>query len=98
MTSALLALWLCVTPKSSTFAVTDPGSVIDLSGLWLFQSGDNPIFAQPTHDDSRWDQRRVPTAELPSTFRWSGYGWYRVHLEVDTAAVSADLMLSLGPA
>ncbi len=93
-----VALLLAAPQKNATFAITDPSGVLDLSGLWLFQAGDNPVFAQPTHDDSRWDQRRIPAGYLQNSFRWAGFAWYRIHLEIDAAVVGSDLMLSLGPA
>ncbi|MCC6809462.1 MAG: GAF domain-containing protein [Deltaproteobacteria bacterium] len=84
--------------KTTGFAVSDPGGLLDISGLWLFHAGDNPAFARASIDDTRWDQKRVPTAGAAWPFRWAGYGWYRLHINVDTEVVGTDQMLSLGPA
>ena len=80
-TDALIGgLWI---GGASRFAVTDPASVLDISGLWLFHTGDNLAFARPNLDDTRWDQRRAPTGSAVWNFRWSGYAWYRLHINVD---------------
>lgn len=84
--------------KTTGFAVNDPAGILDISGLWLFHQGDNPAFARPNIDDTRWDQRRVPTDGSPWNFRWAGYGWYRLHINVAPEVVETDQMLSLGPA
>ncbi len=99
----LLPLALLAAPeqknvKTTGFAVTDPASVLDISGLWLFHSGDNLAFARPNMDDTHWDQRRVPTGNAVWSFRWAGYAWYRLHINVDADVVESDQMISLGPA
>ncbi len=78
--------------------VTDALSVVELAGLWLFRSGDNLAFAEPTFDDSDWEQRQIPTKSTPWRFRWQGYGWYRLHLRVDERAVGNDWMVAVGRA
>ncbi len=74
-----------------------PDGVLNLDGVWLFQQGDNPIFARAGLDDLSWEQRPVPTRGTPWAFRWHGSGWYRLHLTVRPEAVGYDLMLTLGP-
>jgi hypothetical protein len=78
--------------------VVDAGTAVELDGLWLFRAGDNPAFSQPSLDDVDWEQRQVPTVATPFGARWSGYGWYRLHLRVDERALGGDWALALGPA
>lgn len=71
-------------------AVVDPhhvdgsamGAPLDLSSTWLLQQGDDPRYAGPNFDDSRW---RVVEANRPL----KSYGlknvdvvWYRVHVRI----------------
>jgi len=76
----------------------DGATVLELDGLWLFHAGDSPAFAQPGLDDIDWEQRQVPTAYAPWSYRWHGYGWYRLHLHVGEHALGNDFMLSLSRA
>ena len=56
--------------------------VIDLDGPWRFQIGDDPGWADPAFDDSKWQ-----TVTLDQTLTdqgidtYSGYAWYRVRLQ-----------------
>lgn len=57
-----------------------------LSGPWRFQVGDNPAWAAPEFDDSRWEQ---VSADLPwgeqGHDRTTGYAWYRCRLTLTPA-------------
>jgi GAF domain-containing protein len=81
-----------------SFELQDPSVAVDLSGLWLFRAGDSMAFSQPNMDDDDWDQRRVPGEEVPWSQRFTGHGWYRMHLRATQLAADADLLLALGPA
>lgn len=90
----MLALVLMV----GAFELQDPSVAVDLSGLWLFRAGDSMAFSQAGTDDDDWDQRRVPTEDVAWSQRFTGHGWYRMHVRVTQAAADADLLLALGPA
>jgi diguanylate cyclase (GGDEF)-like protein len=51
---------------------------VSLSGPWRFHLGDDPAWAAPAFDDSRWPQL---TADRPwgrqGYARYTGYAWYR---------------------
>lgn len=55
----------------------------DLGGLWEFHLGDNPAWAQPGYDDSKWERLLVDAPwgaqGHPS---YSGYAWYRRHISI----------------
>ena len=82
----------------TTSEINDASAVIDLSGVWFFHEGDNPMFANPTTDDRQWAPLRVPTDRVNLDRRWKGFGWYRRHLYVGSRVLGNDLMITLGPA
>ena len=38
---------------------------VDLSGEWRVTAEDQPEFARPDFDDSKWGKRTLPTGEVP---------------------------------
>ncbi|NYF50518.1 PP2C family protein-serine/threonine phosphatase [Tunturiibacter gelidoferens] len=61
-------------------------AVAPLDGPWQFHLGDDPNWASPSFDDSRWEKL---TAERPWGEQghpsYTGYAWYRLHLSLDSA-------------
>jgi sigma-B regulation protein RsbU (phosphoserine phosphatase) len=54
-----------------------------LDGLWRFRPGDDPAFARPEFDDSSWAWVHGDrTWEKEGYKNLSGYGWYRLKLDV----------------
>lgn len=57
-------------------------AVLSLDGPWRFQTGDDPRWADPGFDDSKW-----PTVVLEkplvdqSIDSYSGYAWYRIRVQ-----------------
>jgi hypothetical protein len=62
-----------------------------LSG-WKFQPGDNPEWAKPAMDDSKW-QPVDPGQDVLSfpQLRKTGIGWIRLHLMADSAIANQQL-------
>jgi serine phosphatase RsbU (regulator of sigma subunit) len=62
------------------------GTVL-LDGPWQFQTGDNPAWAFPEADDSRWEQIEIgrPWGEQ-GHYAYSGFAWYRRHLTFGSSA------------
>lgn len=55
----LFALLLCGVARSQSFEVLDGNlRITSLDGLWRFHTGDNPAWANPDFDDSRWSLLR----------------------------------------
>ncbi|MCI0697371.1 SpoIIE family protein phosphatase [candidate division KSB1 bacterium] len=61
---------------------------------WKYHSGDDSTWAKPEFDDSTWGTvltwlhpQRMPQAG------WSGRGWFRLHLKIDSALVNTPLAL-----
>ena len=78
-----------VTPSTnaSTLGAGNPApaavrGVLELPGPWRFQMGDDPRWADPGFDDSAW-----PSVVLDQPLNaqgiepYSGFGWYRIHLD-----------------
>ncbi len=55
----------------------------ELDGLWQFKTGDDPSWASPSFDDSKWEPMLVDTPwgsqGHPS---YTGFGWYRRHIRI----------------
>jgi hypothetical protein len=58
----------------------------ELDGPWQFQLGDNPAYALPSFDDSRWESI-LPTAPWGAQGHPSvtGFAWYRRHIDIHAA-------------
>jgi two-component system, NtrC family, sensor kinase len=94
--SALLLLFIV----AKTFAQT--GQVFNLNKLskrdtllsgWKFQAGDNPQWANPAFDDSKW--QAVDPGQDITTFeqlKTAGTGWLRLHIKTDSAIARQQIM------
>ena len=69
-------------------------SAVELAGPWKFHVGDDPAWAQPNFDDSRWeDVDLTPDGVTGLSPGWtarghvghSGYAWYRLRVDVREA-------------
>ena len=86
--------------QSTTLAIDGLGKgTAPLGGLWQFHLGDDPAWAAPGFDDSRWEQL---TADKPWGLQghgsYDGYAWYRRHIAVTPAPGAADDFTLLIPA
>jgi hypothetical protein len=67
-------------------------AVLSLDGPWRFQTGDDPNWADPAFDDSKW-----PTAALDKPLSaqgfdsYSGYAWYRIRVQPEQLSAIASL-------
>jgi signal transduction histidine kinase/CheY-like chemotaxis protein/HPt (histidine-containing phosphotransfer) domain-containing protein len=88
--SALLAACLL----AATFKVAPGGAdVVGLSGRWKFHLGDDPAFAQPAFDDSRWEEIRVPGGwGVQGHPGVSGVAWYRATVDASGSLGSEDAL------
>jgi phosphoserine phosphatase RsbU/P len=57
-------------------------ATLSLDGSWRFQTGDDPRWADPDFDDSKW---QTATLDKPLTDQgidsYTGYAWYRIHVQ-----------------
>ncbi|CCH54745.1 histidine kinase [Fibrisoma limi BUZ 3] len=63
---------------------------------WRWHSGDNPAWAKPDFDDSRWDSSK-PFQSITSVpaFEKSPLGWFRLTFALDSAVAQQTLSLHL---
>ena len=65
----LLMLGACGVLRGQSFEIKDDNlRVASLDGLWRFHTGDNPAWASPSFDDSKWSLLR-------SDKSWSSQGY-----------------------
>jgi hypothetical protein len=65
-------------------------STVELAGPWKFQVGDDPAWAQPDFDDSKWEDVDLTPGTRGIALGWtarghaghSGYAWYRLKVHV----------------
>lgn len=97
MTRALLTLLFCVISATFVSAQSSTGErKVNLRGNWKFILGDNMKFANPTHNDSDWEEIYVPAAWNHEGFsRYSGYAWYRTSFSLDFT-LDESLYVELG--
>ena len=65
-------------------------STVELAGPWKFQVGDDPAWAQPDFDDSKWEDVDLTPGSRGIALGWtarghaghSGYAWYRLNCRV----------------
>jgi hypothetical protein len=71
-----------------------PHWLLSLEGKWRFQPGDNPQWAQPQFDDSRWSLLDSGRDWATQGFnRYSGMGWYRIRVTLPPDAGPVSLIL-----
>ena len=91
----LLSLGLAA--SASPLEAQDVNLLVDLSGRWKFEIGDDMRRADPGFDDRKWDQIKVPSAWEDQGYPgYDGYAWYRKHFTVQSDWTSRDLLLILG--
>ncbi len=63
---------------------------------WKFHSGDNPEWAKPNFDDSKWEDID-PTFELYylPQIRKESIGWFRIELNVDSSLLNIPLAFQI---
>ena len=70
---------------------------LDLSGNWLFRTGDQPDYSEPEFDDSTWKQVHVPsTWENQGAAAYDGYSWYRKSVKIPRRLQGDKIILVLG--
>lgn len=71
--------------------------LVELSGPWQFHTGDNPAWAAPAFDDSRWERLTADnTWAAQGHAAYSGVAWYRIRLALNPApGAGPDLALIL---
>ena len=92
---ALLILSFCGELGAQSFEVKDDNlRVASLDGLWRFHPGDDPAWADPKFDDSKWALLRSDKDWSSQGYKdMSGLAWYRFQLIVPAGLEHVSLSL-----
>jgi hypothetical protein len=72
-------------------------SVVNLSGYWKFNLGDDKAWAQKDFNDKDWDKVYAPGRwEDQGYVGYNGYAWYRTKITIPTTEYSDYLYLQFG--
>ena len=86
---------LLITQTSATDG--DLKQIINLSGNWKFEIGDNSEWINPLFNDSPWEEIIVSSTWEEEGFPgYDGYAWYRIHFTIDPSYKDQVLYLKLG--
>ena len=93
----LILCWLSVREvvAQSVFRIDSlPPEGVLLDKGWKFHAGDNPEWAKPEFDDSKWESidPTQDVMDLPQV-RNSEIGWFRLHVETDTFLTNEKIAL-----
>ena len=70
---------------------------IDLQGIWLFKTGDNPDWKNQTIDETKWKNIVVPANWENQGYKdLDGFAWYRKTFKVSKELATKDLVLIAG--
>jgi len=75
------------------------GEGLDLSGEWLFRTGDNEAWSAPDCDDETWDKMTVPMRWEDAGYpEYDGIAWYRRRfmLPAELEGASGDIVIRFG--
>ena len=83
--------------SAATMSGQEWKTLLDLKGTWKIELGDNPRWAKPGFNDSKWDNIDVPSPWEDEGFPgYDGYAWYRKHFTVDGSFRDRIIYLHLG--
>jgi hypothetical protein len=92
---AVLALCCAATVRAQYVDASAAGKPVKLDGLWRFHEGDDPAWAAPGLDDSKWvlmpADKQMPQ---PGNGSNPGSGWYRIRVKLP--ATREPLALGMG--
>jgi len=94
----LLAALLAPSPAfTQALTVQNPGTgTVPLGGKWQFHLGDNLAWANPSFDDSNWEQLSASEPWGAQTHpSYAGFAWYRRHIAIDNSGPAATKHLAV---
>lgn len=91
----LLAEAACGSLCAQNFEIKDDNlRVASLDGLWRFHTGDNPAWADPNFDDSKWSLLRSDEDWDSQGYKgYSGLAWYRFQVAIPAGLEHVSLLL-----
>ncbi len=71
--------------------------LMNLKGYWKFSIGDDMNWANPSYNDDKWEEIRVPDYwENEGFYGYNGYAWYRKHFTFPDDFNGSMVYLQLG--
>ncbi|HZD75964.1 MAG TPA: SpoIIE family protein phosphatase [Acidobacteriaceae bacterium] len=91
----LLAFLFLISARAETFRTQNPGTgSVAIAGPWQFHLGDDPAWAAPAFNDAGWEQiRGDDTWGAQQHPGYTGFAWYRKHIQVDGTSPSLALLM-----
>lgn len=91
------AFTLVASAYAQTLTVRNPGTgSVPLDGKWQFHLGDDLAWANPTLDDSNWEQIGADTTWGAQTHpSYAGFAWYRRHIAIQDSGAAATKNLAI---
>ena len=87
----LFAGWIILLPMLAS------SQVISFPSHWKFEMNDNPEYAKPEFDDSKWDSVAVPMSwDKLGINKERSVGWYRVNISLPANLLNNDLVFFAG--
>ena len=75
----------------------DLESLVNLKGYWKFTIGDDPDWASPDYNDSKWTKVFVPQSWEQNGFQnYNGYAWYRRTFTITPPKSAQYVYLNMG--
>jgi len=89
----LVAVLLAAAPAGAQENVR----LVDISGEWKFEAGDDMRWASPEFNDRSWETIRAPGPWEDQGYPgYDGYAWYRKHIRVPETVRGKMLLLRVG--
>jgi hypothetical protein len=87
---------LCATAAFGQFAdVSSAGGPVTITAPWRFHTGDDPTWAKPDFDDSRWPLLRLDKSWADQGYKgYFGYAWYRISVKLPATHEPLALAMS----
>lgn len=81
-------------PKPARITELGEEGLSSLVYAWRYHPGDDPRWADPAFDDTGWEpvEPQMADGHLPRQ-GWPGTGWFRRHLEIDSALLGRPLVI-----
>lgn len=75
-----------------------PANGVLLDKNWKWHAGDNPNWAKPDFDDSKWDTLNPssPFSELPEVTE-AELSWFRLEMDIDSSLLNQPLIIDVTP-
>lgn len=91
------AVALAASAFAGTLTLQNPGTgSIPIDGNWQFHLGDDLAWANPTFDDSAWEQISADTTWGAQTHpSYAGFAWYRRHITIENSGPASAKSLAI---